>query len=99
MLGSQSTDCSDEVKITVRVVPGSRRTEFVGLHDGQYKIRISAPPEKGKANKTLVDFLASQFKIKKNNVQIQSGRTSRIKQVLLRGVSSQNVQRFLSNPS
>lgn len=99
MAGSQSTDCSEELRITVRVVPGSRRTEFVGMHDGQYKIRVAAPPEKGKANKTLVDFLAAQFKIKKKDVQIQSGQTSRVKQVLLRGVSSQNVECFLSNPS
>lgn len=82
----------DGMTITVKVVPGSRRTESAGLHGHAYKIRIAAPPEKGKANKMLVEFLAGQLNIKKNAVQIKSGKTSCIKQVLLRGVSQQDVE-------
>lgn len=78
--------------ITVKIVPGSSRTEYAGLHGDMYKIKIAAPPEKGKANKMLINFLAGQFNIGKNDVQIQSGQTNRIKQVLLEGVSSQDVQ-------
>jgi len=82
----------DGVVITVKVVPGSRRTESAGLHGQAYKIKIAAPPEKGKANKMLVAFLAGQLNIKKNAIQIKSGKTSSVKQVLLRGVTKQDVQ-------
>ena len=83
---------SEEASITVKVIPGSSRTELVGLYGTAYKIKIAAPPEKGKANKMLIGFLADQFGIRKNAVQITSGKTSPLKQVLLRGVSNQDVQ-------
>ena len=86
------TDSCDGVVITVKVVPGSSRTEFAGLHGQAYKIKIAAPPEKGKANKMLMAFIAGQLNIKKNAVEIQNGKTSCIKQILLRGVKKQDVQ-------
>jgi len=89
---SNLIDGPDGVVITVKVVPGSSRTESAGPHGQMYKIKIAAPPEKGKANKMLVAFLAGQLKIKKNAVEIKSGKTSSVKQVLLRGVTKQDVQ-------
>ena len=85
-------DGCSEIIITVKVVPGSNRTESAGLYGQAYKIKIAAPPEKGKANKMLVAFLAGELNIKKNAVQIKSGKTSCTKQVLLRGVTRQDVQ-------
>ncbi|MHC5191346.1 MAG: DUF167 domain-containing protein, partial [Planctomycetota bacterium] len=71
---------------------GSSRTEFAGLHGQAYKIKIAAPPEKGKANKMMIAFLAEALNIKKNAVRIRSGQTSNIKQVLLQGITEQDVQ-------
>ena len=85
-------DDSDEISITVKVIPGRSRTEFTGMYGTAYKIKISAPPEKGKANEMLITFLSKQLNIRKNAVQITSGKTSPLKQVLLHGVSSQDVQ-------
>ena len=90
-LSSPINGC-DGIIITVKVVPGSSRTESAGLHGKAYKIKIAAPPEKGKANKMLVAFLAEQLNIKKNAVEIKNGKTSCLKQVLLRGVTKQDVQ-------
>ena len=92
---SNRIDDSDNVVITVKVVPGSSRTESVGLHGQMYKIKVAAPPEKGKANKVLVAFLAEQLKIKKNAVQIKNGQTNAVKQIELRGVSKQDVESLL----
>lgn len=89
---SSPIDGCGGVVITVKVVPGSSRTELAGLHGQAYKIKIAAPPEKGKANKMLVAFLAGQLNIKKNAVEIQNGKRSCVKQVLLRGVTKQDVQ-------
>jgi len=89
---SSSVNGCGEIVITVKIVPGSSRTESVGMHDQMYKIKIAAPPEKGKANKMLIMFLAKELNIRKNAIQIKSGKTSPVKQVLLQGVTKQDVQ-------
>ncbi|OQY07750.1 MAG: hypothetical protein B6I25_00940 [Planctomycetales bacterium 4572_13] len=91
---SSVKDCG-EIVITVKIVPGSSRTEAVGSYGQLYKIKIAAPPEKGKANKMLIHFLAEQLNIKKNAIQIKSGRTNAVKQILLQGVTTQDVQAHL----
>ena len=87
-----SSSWEDEIIITVKVVPGSSRTEFAGCQGDLYRVKVAAAPEKGKANKVLVDYLARTFNIRKNDIQIQNGLTSRIKQILLRGVSGEDIQ-------
>lgn len=65
----------------VKVVPGASKTRFAGLYDNMVKIRISAAPEKGKANKELIAFLAKQLGLKKNDIEILSGTTSPVKKI------------------
>jgi uncharacterized protein (TIGR00251 family) len=79
------------VVFTVKIVPGSSRTGVSGLFDGMVKIKVSAPPEKGKANRCLVEFLAKQVGIKKNAVSIISGETNPVKDVRLLGVSAKEI--------
>ena len=75
------------VVFVVKVVPGSSRTAVCGLLDGMIKIKVSAAPEKGKANKCLVEFLAKQLGVKKNAVRIISGQTNPVKQIEVSGIS------------
>ena len=72
----------------VKVVPGSSRTAIAGTLDGMLKVKISAAPEKGKANKCLIEFLAKQLGVKKNAVSIISGQTSAVKQIKIAGISA-----------
>jgi uncharacterized protein (TIGR00251 family) len=66
----------------VKVIPRSAKTEIVGtMADGTLKIRIAAPPEKGKANEELIRFLAAHYGVK--NVEIISGHTAALKIVRL----------------
>lgn len=52
------------------------------MEDGiTYKVKIKAVPERGKANKELVEFLAKHFKVEKSNISIKSGNQSQIKLV------------------
>jgi uncharacterized protein (TIGR00251 family) len=76
------------VVFLTKIVPGSSRTCVCGLLDGMLKIKISAPPEKGKANRCLLEFLAKQLGVKKNAVSIISGQTNPIKQVQALGISA-----------
>ncbi|MGY8690755.1 MAG: DUF167 domain-containing protein, partial [Verrucomicrobiales bacterium] len=66
--------------IAIRVIPNASRTRCEERNeDGVYKIRIQAVPEKGKANKALVQFLAKQLGVPRNKVTLVSGETARNK--------------------
>ncbi|MHC4498529.1 MAG: DUF167 domain-containing protein [Planctomycetota bacterium] len=79
-----------------KIVPGSSRTSICGPFDGMLKIRVSAAPEKGKANKHLLEFLAKQLGVKKNAISIISGQRSPIKAIQVLGVSGQTLLRRLN---
>jgi uncharacterized protein (TIGR00251 family) len=76
------------VVFTAKVVPGSSRTAICGLLDGMLKVKVSAAPEKGKANQCLASLLAGQFGVRKSAVSIVSGRSSAVKQVRVSGITS-----------
>ncbi|MBP7051916.1 MAG: YggU family protein [Phycisphaerae bacterium] len=78
---------SDGVLFTAKIVPGSSRTTVAGVLADMVKIRVAAPPEKGKANECLIAFLAQQLGVKKNAVTILAGQTNPVKQVHIAGVS------------
>jgi uncharacterized protein (TIGR00251 family) len=84
------------IHITVKVVPGSSRTQIAGFYDGMLKIKVAAAAEKGKANKMLLAFLAEQLGIRKNALRITSGQTSTIKQIWLEGVTQSDVEKRCS---
>ncbi len=58
----QETD--ESVVFVVKVVPGSSGpTRICGLLDGMLKVKVSAAPEKGKANQCLLKFLPFLFPV------------------------------------
>ncbi len=73
----------------VKVVPGSSRTVIAGVLGGMLKVKIAAPPEKGKANKALIDFLAGKLGLKKRTVKIVTGRTNAVKTVEVAGCTAE----------
>lgn len=70
-----------ELYLLCKLQPKAAKNEFSEVTDGRIKIRITAPPVDGKANKHLVKFLAKQFRVPQNAVNIISGETSRLKRV------------------
>jgi len=80
----------------VRVVPRGRRDEIVGLHGDALKLRLAAPPERGKANRALRKFLAKRLDVSPADVEIISGYTSRQKRVCVRDVSVDSVRALVS---
>lgn len=79
------------VIVTIKVVPGSSRTCIAGSLGGMLKVKVAAPPEKGKANQCLIDFLANQLGIRKNCISITSGLTSAVKQLR---ISNMTIEQF-----
>lgn len=73
-----------EILLKIKVFPGASCNGFTGeTADGWLKISISAPPEDGKANLELIRFLAKTFKIKKYQLELVGGQSSRRKIVRL----------------
>jgi len=76
------------VVFTAKIVPGSSRTAVAGTLEDMVKIRVAAPPEKGKANQCLIAFLAGELEVKKNAIEILSGQTQPVKQVRVAGLTA-----------
>jgi uncharacterized protein (TIGR00251 family) len=75
---------SDRGKLTVRVTPNARRSEFVGwvLDEKQrpvLQVKLQAPPVEGKANAELIRFISKELGCAKNEVSLLRGDTQRVK--------------------
>jgi uncharacterized protein (TIGR00251 family) len=76
----------DGVIIEVKVAPRSSRNEIVGARDKIIRIKLTAPPAGGAANTLLIELLAEEFGIRKSDIIIIKGESSRHKLIKLRGV-------------
>ena len=77
--------------IRIRVLPRASRNEIVALDDGIVKVKLTAPPVEGRANKALRKFLARKLGVRKKDVEIVSGERSRIKSIRIRGLTDKDV--------
>ena len=80
------------VIVAVHTQPKAASTEYVGVHGGVLKIRVSAPPIEGEANRALCRYLAEVFSIPQRSVEICSGENSRHKRIKLTGVTPEQVR-------
>ncbi len=71
--------------LRLKVIPKSSKNEVVGwLEDSKtLKVKITAAPEKNKANAAVCTFLANEFGVGRKNVTILRGAASQIKHVLI----------------
>ena len=84
---------TEGVIITVKVVPASSKTAVAGVLDGALKIKIAAQPEKGKANRQLIEFMAGRLGIRKKDVTILAGKTNPVKQIQISNVVTADIER------
>ena len=84
--------------IAVKVVPRAARDEIVGWLDGVLKVRVTAPPQDGRANRALEALLAAALSLKKNAVSVASGQASAHKRVAITGLDRAEIVRRLENP-
>lgn len=80
------------VLLRLYVQPKSSRNAFIGIHGESIKLALTAPPVDGKANKAVIQFLASFLKLKKKNITIKHGLQSRTKSILIAGSDVQAIQ-------
>ena len=77
------------ITLHVHAQPGAKRTEVVGLHGDSIKLRLASPPVDGKANACLVEYLARRLGVKRGQVTIIRGASSRRKTVSVTGTGVQ----------
>ncbi len=75
------------VRLRLRVQPNAKRPTVRSPVDGRLGISVSAPPVEGKANARLRRFLASILGVSKSSVTVVRGEGSKLKTVVVRGVS------------
>lgn len=82
--------------LRVKVIPGARREEIVGPLGDRLKIRVSAPPEDGKANKAVCKLVAQRLGVKASAVRVAVGHTNPEKTLEVEGVGQAAVDAMLA---
>jgi uncharacterized protein len=82
--------------VKIHVAPGAAANQIVGPYGDRLKIRIAAAPEKGAANKALLDYLAKRLGLSKNSLRLKSGARDRIKLVEIISLEPHIKERLLS---
>lgn len=67
--------------LIIKVIPNSSKNSIEGFQGEVLKVKIQAPPDKGKANDALIAFLAKSWHLSKSQIRIISGQTSRLKKI------------------
>lgn len=83
------------ITLRIKVVPGASRTELSGWLGDILKVRVSAPPEKGKANAAVEALLARELGLPVKSVRIASGQASQQKLVEIEDLSAAELRRKL----
>jgi uncharacterized protein len=81
--------------LPVRAQPGAKRNELRGEKDGMLKVCVTQSPEKGKANKAVVELMAKSLGLRKSQIELLSGETSHQKRFLIRGITPEELAQKL----
>jgi uncharacterized protein (TIGR00251 family) len=89
------TETEAGVIIRVQVQTRASRDEVVGPHGDFLKVRITAAPVAGGANKHLLKLLAKKLKVPQGQLSIKSGATSKNKSIAVQSISGDRVRERL----
>ena len=57
----------------MKVIARAKKEEISKISENSYRIKVSSPPEKGKANERVIELFSKEFGVKKNSIRIISG--------------------------
>ena len=83
-------------RIAVKVVPRAARDEIVEWRDGRLRVRVTAAPERGRANAALEALLAEALAIPRRRVRVVSGHTAPQKLVEIEGIDGKELTHAFS---
>ena len=81
--------------IRVKVQPKASRSEILGFIGDVLRVKVAAPPDRGKANAVLLELLATTFGVPKSRITLLRGHASRDKLIEVDGLSQDELQRRL----
>ncbi len=84
----QITDTPKGAVVPVRAQPGARFNGLIGEHDGALRVAVSAAPEGGKANEAIIRVLADELNLRKSQISLISGTTSKVKAFRVEGLEA-----------
>jgi uncharacterized protein len=76
--------------LRLRVAPGTNRPGVVGRYGDGWKVRVTAPPEGGRANEAVLRLLAKTLGVPRRDLELAAGSTSRDKVVVLLGLTTES---------
>jgi hypothetical protein len=82
-------------RFAVVVSPGAKRSEVVGRQGDAWKLRVAAPPERGRANAAVCALLATALGVSPADIRVVAGATSRRKLVEVDGLDAVDADRLL----
>ncbi len=83
-------------RVAITVSPGAARTELVGRHGDGWRARVAAPPERGRANRALVELVAELAGVPRERVTVVAGASGRRKVVDVEGLDAEELDRRLA---
>jgi uncharacterized protein (TIGR00251 family) len=83
-------------RLRLRVSPGAEHAGIVGRHGEGWKVRVTAPPEDGRANDAVLRLLVHTLSLSRDAVTLVSGHSGRDKVVQLTGIDLARVERRLT---
>jgi hypothetical protein len=78
-------------QLKIKVIPGASSSAISGWLGDALKIRVTAPPEKGKANTLVESIICTALGLTKNEVHIVAGKTSPNKVVEITGLTQDDI--------
>jgi uncharacterized protein (TIGR00251 family) len=82
--------------LSVLAHPGARHSAITGIHNGALKVSVPHPPDKGKANAAIVEVLSKALSVKRSQIELVSGATSRQKRFFITALDAAELTRRLS---
>lgn len=74
----------EDLILKVKVQPNASFNQILGWENNELKIKLTASPEKGKANEALIKLLAKHLRLPLSSIEVISGTTSRHKKLLIK---------------
>jgi uncharacterized protein (TIGR00251 family) len=90
-----TTQQPPSARLKVKVVPGSSRDQIVGWLGDALKIKVTASPEKGRANDAVAEMLAERLGLSTDAVTVVSGQSSPSKMITINGMDDEVIQKAL----
>lgn len=77
--------------VLVRAKAGGKKNAIIDERDGEMVVEVTAAPEQGKANEALVHVIAEDLNLRRSQVDLLSGETSKHKKFLVRGIAPEDL--------